>query len=135
MFLTHSWHSLSKCARIWHMCALWHDKQCCWQAISTCFTKKSTFHFLSANSPTFCEAATESIVQNGTDNFFHIVDIILCTITKRYSFLSSLPFSGQLNGFLPIQLEMTKIWTTSAIYLARYFLGISFLESQLVISS
>ena len=29
--------------------------------------KKYTFHFLSANSPTFCEAATESVVQNGTD--------------------------------------------------------------------
>jgi len=65
----------------------------------------------------------------------HIVDIILCTITKKYSFLSFLPFSGQLNGFLPIQLEMAKIWTTSAIYLARYFSGISFLGSQLVISS
>ena len=49
------------------MCALWHDKQCCRPAISTCFIKKSTFHFLSANSPTFCEAATKSIVQNGTD--------------------------------------------------------------------
>ena len=65
----------------------------------------------------------------------HIVDIILCTITKKYSFLNALPFPGQLNGFLPIQLEMVKILTTSAIYLARYFSGISFLGSQLVISS
>ena len=29
--------------------------------------KNPLFIFLSANSPTFCEAATESVIQNGTD--------------------------------------------------------------------
>ena len=135
MFWPHSWHSLMKCARIWHMCALWHEKQCCWPAISTCFTKKSTFHFLSANSPTFCEAAAESVVQNGTDkNCSYSRYHYMYNHQKVFIFELSTIFR-QLNGFLPIQLEMTKIWTTSAIYLASYFLGISFLGSQLVISS
>ena len=99
------------------------------------FVQKRTKSILSANNPTFCEPATESVAQNETDTNFHIVDIILYTIIKKYSFLNVLPFPGQLNGFLPIQLEMIKIWTTSAIYLARFFSGISFQGSQLVISS
>ena len=73
------------------------------------FVQNKTKSILSANNPTFCEPAIESVAQNGTDPNFHIVDIILCTITKKYSFLSSLPFSGQLNGFLQTQLEIAKI--------------------------
>ena len=42
-------------------------------------------------------------------HLFHKVDTILCTKTKKYPFLSSLPFFGKLNGFMPIQLEMAKI--------------------------
>ena len=38
-------------------------------------------------------------------HILHKVDIILCTITKRHAFPSSLPISGHLYGFLPIQKE------------------------------
>ena len=54
-------------------------------------------------------------------NCFHKVDIISCTITKRHAFPSSLPISGHLNGFLPIQLETARFWTAAATQLARYF--------------
>jgi hypothetical protein len=41
-------------------------------------------------------------------HFLHIVDIISCTITKRHAFPSSLPISGHLYDFLPIQEETTR---------------------------
>ena len=44
MFWTLSWHSLSKCAQIWHMCSLWDGKQCCQTNFSTCL-KKNHFSF------------------------------------------------------------------------------------------
>ena len=72
---------------------------------SICFTKKTTFHFLSVGSRVFCEAATERIIQNGTDPFFsqgghHFTDDRpkLCIFELSRIF-------GILNGFMPIQLK------------------------------
>ena len=52
------------------MCSLQDAKQCCQTKILTCFTTKPTFHFSSAYNSVFCEAATESVIQNGTEILF-----------------------------------------------------------------
>ena len=91
------------------MRAMWDDKQCFRPAISTCFTQKSTFHFSSANSKAFCEAATGSVVQNGTDTFISQSRHHFMYKNQKVSISELSTIFGKLNGFVLIQLEMDKI--------------------------
>ena len=67
--------------------------------------------------------------------YLHKVDNISCTITKMHAFWSFVPISDHLNDFLPMQLETSRFWTTTATLLGRYFSKISFLGSKVSISS
>ena len=71
-------------------------------------SQKTTFHFSSLKIAFFVKRLPRNLSKMAPIHILHKVDIILCTITKMHAFPSSLPISGHLNGFLPIQLETAR---------------------------